>query len=146
MKLCTTSETISFAKNLEEKSGNFFELLSLRYEAAKDLLTYREENRKFAMQIQRAYQSVITDAIEGCFAFKLETDDYQIDTDLPESLNFEDAILKAIKLELKIKDFYNTAADQSMSLMADIPRNFKIIVKKRSKRIEALKLFAQANP
>lgn len=139
MKLCTTSETISFAKNLEEKSGEFYEALAARHDKAKPLSAYKEENRKYAIQIQRAYQSVITDAIEGCYAFQVEADDYEIDTSLGEGGDFSDAVKKALAVEEKIIDFYNTAADQSMSLMADIPRNFKIIVKKRSKRLDHLK-------
>ena len=139
MELCTTSETISFAKALEEESGEFYEILAKRYEQAKDLLPFKEENRKYAIQIQRAYQSVITDAIEGCYAFKLESDDYTLDTNLPEGAGFSDAMQMALAMEEKIIDFYTTAAEQSMSLMADIPRNFKIVVKKRGKRIDRLK-------
>ena len=138
MQLCTTSETISFAKDLEEKSGEFYQILSQRYEQGKEFIRFKEENRKFAVQIQRAYQSVITDAIEGCFAFKLQSGDYAIDTELPEDVGFEEAVKKARDIETRIVDFYNTAADQSMALMADIPRNFKIVVKKRTKRIDFL--------
>lgn len=142
MKLCTTSETISFAKDLEEKSGLFYEALAERYDEAKDLSSYKEENRKFSIQIQRAYQSVISDAIEGCFAFQVESDDFTIKTDLPEDMSFADAVKQALAVEEKIIDFYNTAADQSMSLMADIPRNFKLVVKKRSKRLDKIKALA----
>ncbi len=139
MKLCTTSETISFAKDLEETSGLFYKALAERYDEAKALSAYKEENRKFSIQIQRAYQSVISDAIEGCFAFQVESDDFTIKTDLPEDISFADAVKQALAVEEKIIDFYNTAADQSMSLMADIPRNFKLVVKKRSKRLDQIK-------
>jgi len=140
MKLCTTSETISFAKDLEEKSGEFYDAIAKRFEEANEFAVFKEENRKFAIQIQRAYQSVITDAIEGCFAFKLESDEYILDTDLPDGLGFSDAIKKALVIEETISAFYDTAADHSMSLMADIPRNFKIVSRKRIKRIERLKI------
>jgi hypothetical protein len=142
MKLCTTSETISFAKDLEENSANFYDTVAQRYDEAKGFLSYKEENRKFAIQIQRAYQSVITDAIEGCFAFQVESEDFAIETDLPEDASFTDSVQKALAIEEKIIDFYHTAADQSMSLMADIPRNFKLVAKKRSKRIDQLKALA----
>ena len=142
MELCTTYETISFAKALEEESGAFYETLARQYEQAKDLLSFKEENRKYAIQIQRAYQSVITDAIEGCFAFQVESDDYTLDTNLPEDESFSDAVQRALAIEERVIDFYNTAADQSMSLMADIPRNFKIVVRKRGKRIDQLKALA----
>ena len=109
MEMCTTSETISFAKALEEKAGEFYETLSTRFEQARDLAAFKEENRKFGIQIQRAYQSVITDAIEGCFAFKLESDNYAIDTDLPEGIGLEEAAQKALAVEETIIDFYTTA-------------------------------------
>ena len=48
MQLCTTSETISFARNLEEKSGEFYETLSQKYTEAKDLIGFREEKRAFS--------------------------------------------------------------------------------------------------
>jgi len=139
MKLNTTSETISFARNLEEQSGEFYEALARAYDEGKNFSAFKEENKKYALQIQRTYQSVITDAIEGCFAFQVEADNYTIDTSLPEGESFSNAVHKALAMEETIIDFYNTAADQSMSLMADIPRNFKIVVKKRGKRLEQLK-------
>ena len=139
MILCTTSETISFAKELEEKAGEFYEAMAQRFEEAKDLAAFKEENRKFAIQIQRTYQSVITDAIEGCYAFKLESEDYAIDTDLAEGVGFKEAVQKALAMEETIVDFYATAAEQSMSLMADIPRTFKIVVRKRGGRVDRLK-------
>jgi RNA-splicing ligase RtcB len=105
MKLQTASETISFVKDLEEKSAKFYEDVFQRYSKDEDvLLAFAKENRKYFTQIQRAYYSVITDAIEE-----------------------------------KILDFYHVAADQSMSLMADVPRNFKIVAKKRKNRIPTLK-------
>ena len=139
MKLCTTSETISFAKELEEKAGEFYEALAQRFEEAKDLAAFKEANRKFAIQIQRVYQSVITDAIEGCFAFQLESDDFIINTDLPDGADLAEAIQQALAVEEKIINFYSTAADQSMALMADIPRNFKIVARKRGNRLDQLR-------
>ena len=139
MELCTTSETISFAKELEENAGAFYEALAQRFEEVNDLAAFKEENRKFAIQVQRAYQSVITDAIEGCYAFKLESENYTIDTELPDGIGFKEAAAKALAMEETIIDFYTTAADQSMSLMADIPRMFKIVVRKRGGRIDRLK-------
>jgi hypothetical protein len=139
MKLQTTSETISFVKDLEEKSAKFYEDVFQRYSKDEDvLLAFAAENRKYFKQIQRAYYSVITDAIEGCYAFNLNSDDYEFETALAEGSTYADALSRAIKIEEKILDFYNVAADQSMSLMADIPRNFKIVAKKRKKRIPTL--------
>ncbi|UCH00382.1 MAG: hypothetical protein JSU78_08215 [Deltaproteobacteria bacterium] len=140
MKISTASETISFVKELEEKAAGFYEELSRRYPEGEDVfLSFAKENRKYFNQIQRAYYSVITDAIEGCFAFDLETDDYALNTDLPEDTSYADAVARALALEEKIIEFYDVAADQSMSLMADVPRNFKIVTRKRRDRIARLK-------
>lgn len=142
VRLQTASETISFIKEFEEKGAKFYEELSERYPEGEDVfLSFAKENRKYFNQIQRAYYSVITDAIEGCFAFDLETDDYALDTDLPEDTSYADAVAKALALEEKIIEFYDVAADQSMSLMADVPRNFKIVARKRKDRIARLKSF-----
>jgi hypothetical protein len=140
MKLRTASETISFVKSLEEQSAKFYEDISQRYAKDEDLwLALAKENRRFASQIQRAYYSVITDAIEGCFAFDLESEKHTIETEIPENASYSDAVDKALSMEEKIIGFYHTAADQSMALMADVPRNFKMVAKKRINRIDKLK-------
>jgi len=139
MNLQTTSETLSFIRELEEKAAKFYEDLAGRFfENKEDFLSFAKENRKCNKQIQMAYQSVITDAIEGCYAFNLESENYTFETDLPDSASLADAATKALAIEEKILDCYNVAADQSMSLMADVPRNFKIVAKKRKNRIPKL--------
>jgi hypothetical protein len=143
MRLCTASETISFVKEFEEKSAQFYETLSLRHPKDKDLLQqYAKENRKYASQIQRTYYSVISDAIEGCFAFDLEAEDFAFDHMLSENVGYSEALAQAVGMEEKILAFYNKAAEQSMSLMADVPRSFKIVVKKRKDRVPTLKALA----
>ena len=73
MKLCTASETLSFIRELEEKAAGFYEDLARRFpENGEDFLSFAKENRKYNKQIQMAYQSVITEANEGCYAFNLE--------------------------------------------------------------------------
>jgi len=139
MKLHTASETVSFVKELEEKSAKFYEDLAQRYPNNEDVfLAYAKENRKYSTQIQRAYYSVITDAIEGGYAFDLEADDHTLDTELPEQASYSAAVDKAVEIEEKMIRFYTVAAEQSMSLMADVPRNFKIVARKRHKRIQQL--------
>jgi len=139
MQLCTTSETISFSRELEEQTAKYYQEVAGKFPEGKDLLSFAEENRKYIIQIQRAYQSVITDAIEGCFAFQLESEDYLIHTDLPAQTTFKEALQQALTVEETMVSFYTTAAEQSMALMADIPRNFKIVAKKRAVRIEKLR-------
>jgi len=143
MKLHTASETISFVKELEEKSARFYEDMSQRYSKDEDIfLSLAKENRKYATQIQRTYYSVITDAIEGGYAFDLESDEYILNTELPEKASYSDALERAVEIEERIVKFYTVAAQQSMSLMADVPRSFKIVARKRNNRISRLKSLA----
>jgi len=143
MKLHTASETISFVKELEEKSARFYEDMSQRYSKDEDIfLSLAKENRKYAAQIQRTYYSVITDAIEGGYAFDLESDEYILNTELPEKASYSDALERAVEIEERIVKFYTVAAQQSMSLMADVPRSFKIVARKRNNRISRLKSLA----
>lgn len=143
MNLRTASETLSFLRELEEKAAVFYEELAGRFpENKEDFLAFAKENRKYNKQIQMAYQSVITDAIEGCYAFDLETDHYSFETDLPDTAGIAEAAAKALAVEDKIVSCYNMGAEQSGSLLADVPRNFKIVVKKRNNRLEKLKSLA----
>ena len=135
MRLNTCSQIISLAKKFENESAKFYEELSRRY--AKDvdvLLSYAKENGKNIVQVERAYYEVISDAIEGCFAFNVDPDEYAFKTELPEKTSYSDALGKAIEMEEKIIKFYFDAAEQSGSLMADVPRAFKMVAKKRSNR------------
>jgi len=143
MNLRTASETLSFIRELEEKAAKFYEDLAKRFpENGEEFLSFAKENRKYNKQVQMAYQSVITDAIEGCYAFDLESDNYTFEADLPENTGLGDATNKALAIEDKIIACYDDGAEQSMSLLADVPRNFKIVVRKRINRIPKLKSFA----
>jgi len=143
MNLRTASETLSFIRELEEKAAKFYEDLAGRFpENETDFLAFAKENRKYNKQIQMAYQSVITDAIEGCYAFDLESDNYTFETDLPDNASLAEAAAKALAIEGKILDCYTVGAEQSGSLLADVPRNFKIVLRKRNNRLEKLKSLA----
>ena len=140
MKLQTASSVISFTKSLETESAKFYESLAQRYAEAKEVsLSFAKENSKNVVQVERAYYGVITDAIEGCFAFDIESDAYAVETTLAEDISYADALAKAIELEEKIAKFYSDAAEQSKSLMADVPRAFTLIAKKRNNRIATLR-------
>jgi len=102
-------------------------------------LSFAKENKKNVVHIERTYYGVITDAIEGCFAFDLESDDYAIETALADNADYSEALGRAVKIEETVVDFYTTAAEQSKSLMADVPRAFMQVVKKRSRRIDSLR-------
>ena len=62
-----------------------------------------------------------------------------IHTDLPVQATFKDVLQQALAAEETMVAFYTTAAEQSMALTAEVPRNFKIVAKKRSARIEKLR-------
>jgi rubrerythrin len=135
MNLHTASEVISFAKKLENESARFYQDLSLKYAKDKDVfLSFVKEDGKNLIQIERAYYGVISDAIEGCFAFDISPDRCEFKTELPAKASYSDALEKAIEIEGKITRFYSDAAEQSNSLLADVPRTFKMVVKKRGQR------------
>jgi len=135
MKLCTTSETISFIRQVEEACASFYE--SLKSEVP-EFSNFPKENKGFVTLLQRTYQSVITDAIEGCYAFNLETDEYQIDLSKPQTMAKSELIKKALEIEKKVRQLYQVSASQSKDLMADVPRVLNLIAKKRETRISSL--------
>jgi len=140
MVINTASAAISFTKKLEEDSAKFYEDLSRRYPKDADVwLSLAKENRKNIVQVERAYYGVITDAIEGCFAFNINPDDYAIKTEVAEGASYADVLGKALEIEEKIIKYYVDAAEQSKSLMADVPRAFVLIARKRDNRRATLK-------
>ncbi|HEY96565.1 MAG TPA: hypothetical protein G4O16_00080 [Dehalococcoidia bacterium] len=137
MELNTASSVISFARELEENSARFYEGLAKQYPRGEQtFLDFAKENRKFIKQFETAYYGVITDAIEGCFAFSIDPDKYKIDTQPANDVS--GAVSQAVTVEDILIRFYTDAAEQSKSLMADVPRAFTLIARKRSGRKQAL--------
>ncbi|MGD9675750.1 MAG: hypothetical protein AB7V19_03595 [Candidatus Bipolaricaulia bacterium] len=141
MLIHTASEGISFAKALEEEAATFYETAAERLPGLRDR-GYAEENRRFAHTIQRVYQEVITDAIEGGYCFELETDEYTLPLWDRAAGSANDALRHAISIEKVMIAFYSKARDQAEGLMADIPRAFGVIVRKRRGRLEDLEAWA----
>ena len=140
MGISTCSGAISLSRELENESAKFYQELSKRFEKDKDLfLTFAKENAKYVTQIERAYYGVITDAIEGCFAFDLNPEDYQVKAAPSKDASYSNALKEALAMEEKILKFYGIAAEQSKHLMADVPRSFNLVAKKRSERVPKLK-------
>jgi rubrerythrin len=140
MGISTGSGAISLSRGLENKPAKFYEELSKRFEKDKDLfLAFVKENAKCVNQIERAYYGVITDAIEGCFAFDLNPDDYKIKTAPSKETIYFNVLKEALAMEEKILKFYQVAAERSKHLMADVPRNFTLVAKKRNERVTKLK-------
>ena len=140
MQLNTSASVISFAKQLEADSAAFYEKMAERYPKTTELyLTFSKENSNYVTMIQRAYYGVITDAIEGCFAFSVETDKYTFEREPAKELGHADALNQAIDMEQKLISFYTDAAEQSKAFMADVPRTFLIVAKKRRGREDKLR-------
>jgi rubrerythrin len=140
MVINTCSGAMSFAKELENESAQFYQNLSQRFVKDKEaFLSFAKENGEFIIQIERAYYGVITDALEGCFAFHINPEEYALKTELAEKAIYSEALGRAIEIEEKIIKFYSDAAEQSKSLMADVPRAFKMVAKKRANRQSTLK-------
>ena len=145
MAINTCSGAISLSRELENQAAKFYQEASHRFEKNKDLFTaFANENAKFVKQIERAYYGVITDAIEGCFAFNLNEEEYQVKTAVPANMTLSDAAGEALKIEENLLKFYQTAAEQSKHLMADVPRSFNLVARKRSERIPKLKALLDA--
>ena len=140
MQLNTSASVISFSKQLEADSAGFYEKMAEIYpEAAELCLTFSKENNNYTTMIQRAYYGVITDAIEGCFAFSVETDKYTFEREPVKAPGRTDALNQAIDMEQKLISFYTDAAEQSKAFMADVPRTFLIVAKKRKNREDKLR-------
>ncbi|MFC1939359.1 hypothetical protein ACFLXO_01580 [Chloroflexota bacterium] len=139
MMLNTCSGIISFARELENCAAKFYKDLSQKHsEDAEVLLSFARENQKNIKEIERTYYGIISDAIEGCYAFNVDIDEYEFTTELEAKASYADAIVQAMEMEEKIIKFYSDAAEQSRSLMADIPRAFTRIAKKRDQRKQQL--------
>jgi hypothetical protein len=139
MIINTCSGAMSFARDLENGSAKFYEDLAQRYTKEKDLfLSFAKENGEYITQIERAYYGVISDAIEGCFAFNIDPGKYSLETELSEKPGLSDVLKRALEIEEKMIEFYSDAAEQSKSLMADVPRAFRMVAKKRGLRKEKL--------
>jgi hypothetical protein len=140
MVINTCSGAISFARELENESAKFYQILSEKYTKKKDVfLSFVKENGDFVTQVERAYYGVISDALEGCFAFNINPQEYELRTDLAEKSSYSEALAKAIEMEEKIIKYYLEAAEQSKSLMADVPRALRLVVKKRTNRQSTLR-------
>jgi hypothetical protein len=140
MKLNTMAAVMSFVSKIENDSASFYRNYAEKYpELESTFLSWNKENSKFEKNIKRTYFGVITDTLESNYAFQgLDTDDYNFETQLPENVASSEAGKKAREIEETIKNFYLKAAQLSDGLMADIPRLFRKIAKKREERCQSL--------
>ena len=139
MLIRTASEGISFAQELELTAAQFYADVVVSQPRLQELASKNaRENRRFAKQIQRVYQEVITDALEGGYCFKIEITHYKMPAGASATSSVRAAIHLALELERVMIDFYSEAHEQAEGLLADIPRAFAMIIGKRKKRLEEL--------
>ena len=140
MKLNTMAGVMSFVSKIENDSASFYRNYAEKYPGLEStFLSWHKENTKFEKNIKRTYFGVITDTLESNYAFQgLDTDDYNFETQLPEDVDSSEAVKKACEIEETIKNFYLKAAQLSEGHMADIPRLFRKIAKKREERCQTL--------
>jgi rubrerythrin len=141
-ELNTASAVISFAHEIEEDGVSVYENLAQRFPEHSDLfLSFAAENHKNIKNVERTYYSVVTDALEGCFSFKLDSSKYDFEKATRLKSTFKDEIQHALDIEEKTVAFYTAAADQSKSLIADVSRAFTLVARKRGERLETLREF-----
>lgn len=138
MQLQTASQVINFAVELEDKSAKFYEDLTKKYEEGREtFLSFVKENKKNKLWTQRAYNEVVSDALETGFSFEgFCIDDYLIEVNLHQG---GDILKETLAIEDKIQRFYLDVAERSKSFLADIPREFERIGKKREERKRKIK-------
>ena len=138
MILCTSSEVVSLARKFETESAESFKMVynSLRKETI--FLDLAQENINNITQIERIYYSGISDALEGCFSFKIEPAQYILSPIVTENVKFADILATLLENEKNIIRFYNKAAEQAQGLMVDMSRIFKTVASKREKRLSLL--------
>jgi rubrerythrin len=142
--MSTGSQVVRFCQDLEEESAELYEQLAKRESVAKDTFqSFCIQNRKLALTVQRAYVSSISDAIEGCFTFRLKEEDYRIRELLTEPIASDEALDRALGLEQAASKFYEEAQKQSQGLLPDVSRAFAVAVRERKRRIAALEALTQ---
>ena len=144
MKLNTMAAVMSFVSRIEGDGIALYEICADRYPEAKEtFLKCAKENKKYEKWVKQTYFGVITDTLEACYSFEgLDTDAYEFEPVVPEGAPLAEAIRGILEVEGKTKGFYLAAATVSEKLMADIPRLFKKIAKKRDDRCRALEALA----
>ena len=139
MRLQTASQVVGAAQRLEKMSSALYDSLADRFPHHADVFkSYSKEGTKHAKQIQRAYREVISDALETGFSFDIDEGtlllEHQNGDDGESGIGWE----QMKDIELSAIRFYQLAACQSESLMADIPVLFSFLAKKRALRLRML--------
>ena len=136
--LQTTSQLLSKHQAIEEKMADLFNSLAEKYpehtqvfeKLAKDSLRHRD-------MALRAYREGVTDAFEvGFLANPLNPEDYLLKE--PMGALSEDAGTMISNMEVVIR-FCIDAANNTSTLLPDVPETFERLVKRKKRGIEQLK-------
>ncbi len=143
MRLHTASEVISLLRLRENETGEYYELLAKSTaEHSTTLKGLAQENRTNVVAVQRAYNNVISDALEGGYAFDMDSKD--LDVTLARNDSFSGAVEAAVSMETTMARAYSIAADQSRALLPDVSRAMSLVASKRQARIQKLRALIQA--
>jgi len=132
----TAAAIISFIEELEDTSSAFYAALAERWPKHQEtFLMFARDGEKNKTQVVRTYQETISDAYEATFSFEgLDLGDYEVETTLDEDASLAESLKMALVLEETACAFYLDVAKRAESLLATIPRAFRRVEKKRSKR------------
>lgn len=142
----TTAAIIRFSEHLEDLSSAFYETLAEQWaEHRETFLAFARDGGKNKTQVVRTYQETISDAYEASYSFEgLSLRDYEVDTTPGKDASLVESLERAIALEEMACAFYGDVAERSQALLATIPRAFKRVAQKRSKRRSSLEALLQA--
>jgi len=135
----TCSQVVFFSQQMEEALASAYaQLAALDQANQATYVALAGESRAIGKRVRAAYVSSISDAIEGCFSFHLEEQDYQTETTTAAPAGRQEALERASRLERTIARFYMDACAQSRTLMPDVSRAFAAAAKRRQNRLDAL--------
>jgi hypothetical protein len=101
-------------------------------------LSFAKANKKNESRVRSAYYNVVTDALETNFSFRGLPSDFTI-PELPEDIPVVNILTISMDMEQHIQDFYLKAAEQSESLLADVPVAMRRVAKSRDQRKVGIK-------
>ena len=143
--LNTAGAFIRFHGEIEDKIIDFYKNLAIdeRYSEGRDTFSdFSKENQKHKEMILRTYREVITDALEAAFPLRsLDEADYEINTKLTGDMNLQDVIKRAIEIEEKSQKYCVDAGESTSGLLADIPQAFEWVARRKTRRIQKLKVY-----
>ena len=136
MEINTASAVMSFARKLEESGMKEYDQMAKQYPENAEVFSFlAAENKRNIVQVERAYYGVISDALDGTFAFHMEDEDYYC---IVAAKDYESTLKQLITAETKAAAFYLKAAEQSKGLLADVSRAFLWTSKKHNDRVTRL--------